>query len=229
MGRQGPPPTPPTDTHTHTPEHHGVSKVGLVAHLLGVDPHQALHGRGRGSRQAGRAAWAAWTGTVAERLACPWNHTLHLGGRAARARHSECTTAARRGCPSKACVCAKPAGAYALVRCSALSKLTTEAFPQGPRLAPAAFTISDSIRRRRPRRPPPHHHLPDARQQAVKVELVVAGDGDGVGAPRNLVHLLHAAHVHLVVHVQACPGWGGVGVGGVGWVGQPNPTRRGCA
>jgi len=27
-----------------SPEHHWVSKVGLVAHLLGVDAHQALHG-----------------------------------------------------------------------------------------------------------------------------------------------------------------------------------------
>lgn len=34
-----------------------------------------------------------------------------------------------------------------------------------------------------------HHHVPDAGQQAVKVELEVAGDGDGVGPPRNLVHL----------------------------------------
>lgn len=113
-----------------------------------------------------------------------------------------------------------------------------------------------------------HHHLPDAREQPVHVELVVAGDGDGVGPPAgrhkvaqaacwtytqrspgrahrsrvhvsattppstqllqrlqglmpchlarrpeathtrrppcDLVHLLHAAHIHLVVHIQAC-------------------------
>lgn len=37
-------------------------------------------------------------------------------------------------------------------------------------------------------------------------------------SPRDLIHLLHAAHVHLVVHIQACSGVGmGSGSGGVAW------------
>lgn len=49
-----------------------------------------------------------------------------------------------------------------------------------------------------------HHHFPDAFQQAVEVELLVAGDGNRIWTPRNLLHLLHGAHIDLVVHIQAC-------------------------
>lgn len=47
------------------------------------------------------------------------------------------------------------------------------------------------------------HHVPYPFQQAVKVEALITGNGDGVWPPGYFIHLLHTAHVDLVVHVQA--------------------------
>jgi hypothetical protein len=43
----------------------------------------------------------------------------------------------------------------------------------------------------------------DLSHEAVQVELLVAGDGNVVGPARDRRHLLHAAHVDLVVDVEA--------------------------
>ena len=46
------------------------------------------------------------------------------------------------------------------------------------------------------------HHFPEHLQQRVQVELLGAADGDADLLLRNSLHLLHATHVDLVVHVQ---------------------------
>mmetsp|Transcript_8907 Transcript_8907/g.21477 ORF Transcript_8907/g.21477 Transcript_8907/m.21477 type:complete len:326 (+) Transcript_8907:385-1362(+) len=45
--------------------------------------------------------------------------------------------------------------------------------------------------------------IPNLLQEAVEVELLVAGDGDAVWHPGDGLHLLHAANIDLVVHVDA--------------------------